>query len=229
MDKALLQQIAGVFGYTALFAVLLFVPAGRIDWWQAWVLLGVLLVVRLIGTLDVWRVNRELLIERSGLPVRQDQPLADKVLLLACMASYAALVAFCAWDVHHLPLLAPPVPIVSGLGLLLFAAGWLMIARVLKTNAFAATVIRHQQDRGHTVVDTGVYSVVRHPMYASLFPVMAGLSLWLGSSAGALLSLVPMAILAARIVLEERFLKQKLAGYAEYTQKVRWRLIPGIW
>jgi protein-S-isoprenylcysteine O-methyltransferase Ste14 len=104
-----------------------------------------------------------------------------------------------------------------------------MIALVLKTNAFAATVIRHQEERQHAVVDTGVYSIVRHPMYAGLVPVMVGMCLWLESYAAAFLVSIPVGILVLRIRLEERFLRRELKGYDEYAARVRRRLIPGLW
>jgi protein-S-isoprenylcysteine O-methyltransferase Ste14 len=224
-----MRLIAGIVAYVGLFAMLLFVPAGTVDWWRAWVLLGVLLVVRAATTASVVRVNRGLLVERSRLPIHGGQPLADRVLLIAFMSAFAALVAFCSLDVFRLHLMPPPPSVVSFLGILLFVAGWWIVALVLRTNAFAATVVRYQEERNHALVDSGVYAVVRHPMYAGLIPVLAGMCLWLQSYASALLALVPIGILAARIVLEERFLRRTLAGYDAYTARVRRRLIPGIW
>jgi len=223
------RAAAGIAAYVGLFALLLFVPAGTLDWWRARVLLGVLLVMRIVGTVGAIRVNPELLAERSGLPLHRGQPLADRVLLLSFMASFAALVAFCPLDVFRLRLLPRPPAAVSLAGLVLFAAGWWIIARVLRTNAFAVRVVRHQPERRQTLVDTGVYAVVRHPMYAGIIPVLVGMCLWLQSTAGALLALVPIAILAARIVLEERFLRRALPGYDAYTARVRWRLVPRLW
>jgi protein-S-isoprenylcysteine O-methyltransferase Ste14 len=223
------RVIAGILVYVGLFTVLLLVPAGTLDWRRAWVLLGVLLVMRAAGTAAAIRVNPEMLAERSRLPLHRGQPLADRVLLLSFMASFAALVAFCPLDVFHLRLLPRPPAAVSFAGLVLFAAGWWIIALVLRTNPFAVRVVRHQQERGHTLVDRGVYGVVRHPMYAGIIPVLIGMCLWLQSYAGALLALVPIGILAARIVLEERFLRRTLPGYDAYTARVRWRLIPRLW
>ena len=194
-----IRAITGVIGYVGLFACLLFLPAGTLNWWRAWVLLGVLFVARVSSTLSILRVNKALLIERSKLPLQKGQPLADKALLISFM------------------------------GLLLFVTGWWIIALVLKTNAFAATVIRHQEERQHAVVDTGVYSIVRHPMYAGLVPVMVGMCLWLESYAAAFLASIPVGILILRIRLEERFLRRELKGYDEYAARVRRRLIPGLW
>lgn len=215
--------------YVALFAVLLFVPARTLGWTDAWVLLAALGFTRAASTFDVYRINPELMAERSGIPLKQGQPLLDRVLLTSFMASFAALVAFCSVDVWHLQLLPAPVFPLRMVGLALFIAGWWVAGRVLRDNAFAVTTVRHQAEREHRVADRGTYAVVRHPMYASMIPVMTGMGLWLGSTAGALLTAVPMGILAARIVLEERFLRRALPGYADYAARVRWRLIPGVW
>ncbi|HYJ80978.1 MAG TPA: isoprenylcysteine carboxylmethyltransferase family protein, partial [Longimicrobiaceae bacterium] len=192
-----------------------------------WVLLGVVLVMRGWGAASVYRVNRALLVERTRLPVQRGQPLADRVLLLAFMASFAALISFCALDVFRLHLAGKPPAAVSTAGLLLFAAGWGIAALALRDNAFAAVVVKHQPE--HAVADGGVYAVVRHPMYAGQLPLLVGMGLWLESWAGALLACVPLAILVTRIHLEEAFLRRELEGYGAYAQRVRWRLIPGVW
>jgi protein-S-isoprenylcysteine O-methyltransferase Ste14 len=101
--------------------------------------------------------------------------------------------------------------------------------RALETNAFATTVVRHQMERGHTVVDGGVYGVVRHPMYAGLVAAWLGAPAWLCSPLGVGVAFVPIGLLAVRLVLEERALVQALPGYADYTTRVRSRLVPGLW
>ena len=101
--------------------------------------------------------------------------------------------------------------------------------RALETNAFATTVVRHQVERGHTVVDRGVYGVVRHPMYAGAVLLLVGMPLWLESYAAALLAGVPIATLAVRILFEEQFLRRELQGYDAYAERVRYRLIPFLW
>ena len=224
-----LRLIAFLLAYVALFAVLLFAPAGTLRWWDAYVLLAAMLITRAASTFDVYRLNPGLLAERTGVPIRSGQPLADRVLLASFMASFAAHVAFCSADVWHLRLLPAPAFPLRMVGLGLFMAGWRVAGRALRDNAFAVTTVRHQAEREHHVVDTGVYRVVRHPMYASMIPVMVGMALWLGSTAGVLAAALPMAILAARIVLEERFLRATLPGYGDYAARVRWRLVPGIW
>lgn len=108
------------------------------------------------------------------------------------MAAFAAQVAFTAWDARWLHLLPPPAAWLRFTGLLLFVVGWWIIYRALKENAFALTVVRLQQDRAQDVVDTGPYSIVRHPMYSGVSVVMVGMALWLGSFTGVAAAAVPM-------------------------------------
>jgi protein-S-isoprenylcysteine O-methyltransferase Ste14 len=155
--------------------------------------------------------------------------MADRLLLPAVMAAFAGQVAFTARDVWHWHLAAVPPPWLRGLGLLAFACGWGTVYLALRANAFAVTVVRLQPDRGHEVVAHGPYAVVRHPMYLGLLGVMVGLALALGSLAGVAAAVVPSGILAMRIVIEERLLRARLPGYSAYGERVRWRLLPGIW
>jgi protein-S-isoprenylcysteine O-methyltransferase Ste14 len=128
------------------------------------------------------------------------------------------------WHVWRTPLTA-----ISWMGLALFAAGWWLALRALETNAFAVRVVRYQPEHGHRVIDVGVYRVVRHPMYAGLVAVMIGAPLWLGSMLGLLLAAAPIGTLALRILVEERVLRERVAGYVDYTQRVPHRLFPGVW
>ena len=99
----------------------------------------------------------------------------------------------------------------------------------MKVKPFAVPVVRLQEERHQRVIDTGIYAIVRHPMYTGFGPMVVGSALWLESYVAALLAIVPIGILAVRSVFEERFLKRELNGYDAYTKKVRYRLIPFIW
>jgi protein-S-isoprenylcysteine O-methyltransferase Ste14 len=100
---------------------------------------------------------------------------------------------------------------------------------VLHENSFAAPVIKMQAERGHRVIDTGPYSLVRHPMYSGAVLFFVGLSLWLGSWWSAAISLLISALFAWRATIEERALRDGLQGYVDYTMRVRHRLVPGVW
>lgn len=214
----------------ALVAIALFVAAGTLAWRRAWVLIAVLLLVRTIGAYAVYRVHPGLLRERAGLPIHSAQPRADRVLLLGVLATgFLGLPAAAALDVFHWRLLPGPAPWVAGVGLVLYALGWILKSVALRANAFAVAVVRLQPERSHVVADSGVYAVVRHPFYAADPLIFLGSSLWLGSYAAAFGAVVPVALMVLRLRLEERFLFRELPGYAAYAERVRQRLIPGVW
>jgi protein-S-isoprenylcysteine O-methyltransferase Ste14 len=226
MFRILIRVIADA----AFIAVVLFAAAGTLAWPRAWALIGVLLVVRLASAIAVFRVNPTMLRERATVLVHGRQPLADRVLLLSFMASaFVGVPAVAALDVFHWHLLPNPPIAIASAGLGMFALGWTIIAVALRTNPFAVTVVRLQDERKHTVVDTGIYSMIRHPMYAGNPLVNVGLALWLGSYAAVLFAAIPLTLLIVRIGLEERFLNRELPGYPEYALRVPYRLLPGIW
>jgi protein-S-isoprenylcysteine O-methyltransferase Ste14 len=213
-----------------LVGTVLFASAGTLGWLRAWVLLAVLLVVRLCTALAVFRVNPGLLRERATVLIHRGQPRADRLLLLASMgASFVGLPAVAALDVFRWHLLPTPPLLLSIAGLVMFTLGWVIIALALRSNAFAVTVVRVQSERRHTVVDSGVYGLVRHPMYAGSPLVNVGLGLWLGSYVAAVSAVVPLVLLLLRLTLEERILRHELPGYLEYTTRVPYRLLPGVW
>jgi protein-S-isoprenylcysteine O-methyltransferase Ste14 len=227
---AMLRVLFRLVADAALVALLLFVSAGTLSWRRAWVLVAVLLVVRIVGALAVYRVNPALLQERARLPTHGDQPWTDKLLLRGILATgFLGLPILSGCDVFRWHVLPQPAPLLANLGLVLFILGWGIKAVALRTNAFATAVLRLQRERQHAVVDTGVYGIVRHPFYAGTPFVLIGLALWLESSTAALFAVVPIAFLVVRLQLEERFLRRELPGYSEYALRVPHRLIPGIW
>lgn len=222
-------MLGGVAYPVVLFGVLLFLPAWTFDWWQAWTLLGALFVLSAVTMFTIFPSRPELLEERYKPPIQKGQPLWDRVLVLVSVATFLGQIVFLPLDVFRFRLLGGPGLPVATLGLLMFVAGWAIVALAMRENDFAAPVVRHQAERNQFVVDTGPYRLVRHPMYAGAIPLSVGMALWLGSYAGALLAVVPIALLAMRAVAEERFLARELEGYDDYLQRVRWRLVPGIW
>jgi protein-S-isoprenylcysteine O-methyltransferase Ste14 len=221
--------IGGVLLNMAIFGGLLFVPAGTLDWWRAWVFLGVVFVGAVASTVSIFRVNKDLLAERFKLPVQQGQPLADKIVVALLIAGFVSVIVCIPLDVFQWHLMATPGTLVSSLGLVLFVVGWWIMTLALRENAFAAPVVKYQEDRQHTVIESGVYGVVRHPMYAGAVPLLIGMPLWLESYAVALLASIPIGTLVVRILVEEQFLRRELAGYNAYTERVRYRLIPFVW
>ena len=223
------RVLTRVVADTLVIAMVLFVAAGTVAWQRAWVLVAVLLVVRVLSAIAVFRVNPALLSERSTVLIHRHQPGTDRLILLAFMGTafvgvpvVAALDGF-RWHVlptHHHG---------CGVGLGLFVLGWTIIALALAANPFATTVVRLQGERQHRVVTTGIYGVVRHPMYAGSPLVNVGLSLWLGSYAGALFATIPLGLLVIRLAYEEQFLRRELPAYRDYAKRVPYRLVPGLW
>jgi protein-S-isoprenylcysteine O-methyltransferase Ste14 len=223
------KLIGGIVLNAAIFATLLFIPAGTFGWWRAWVLLAVVVVGATASTLTLARINTGLLEERFKPPVQKGQPLADKLVLVPLLTAFVAAMIFVPLDVFRFHLMPKPAPVISALGLVLFAAGWWIMTLALRENAFAAPVVKHQEERHQTVIDSGPYRIVRHPMYAGAIPFFIGLPLWLESYAAAIVACIPIALLALRIVIEERFLRRELPGYHAYRERVRYRLIPFVW
>ena len=223
------KVIAGVAFNVALYAVLLFVPAGTLHWWRAWVFLAVTVAVMAVAIFSILPDNADLFSQRAKGIIQKGQPVWDRVLVILLVVSYVGQIVFIPLDVFLFHLAPKPGVLVSFLGLALYVVGWWTMTLAMKVNPFAVPVVRLQEERHQRVIDAGVYAVVRHPMYAGFVPMVVGPALWLGSYTAALLAIVPIAVLALRSVFEERFLKRELKGYDAYVEKVRYRLVPFVW
>jgi protein-S-isoprenylcysteine O-methyltransferase Ste14 len=230
MKTRLFAKLVGsVFYVTACCGVPLFLPVWTLDWPRAWVFLGLVFAMAATLMFSIFPSRPDLLEERYKPPIQEGQPLEDRLLTLALLASFFGLLVFTALDVFRWQLLGETTIPVAAVGLALFAGGWTVMALAVRDNAFAALVVRYQGERHQVVVDRGTYAVVRHPMYGGGIPFFVGMALWLGSYAGVLVAAVPIALLVMRVLVEERFLRANLDGYDAYTKKVRWRMIPFLW
>lgn len=213
------------FGF---IGAVIFGAAGTIDYAGGWLYLGLMVALSVVFGTIMARVDPGLLRERLKPPVQQDQPLADKLILIPILFLMFGGMGFMAADAARWHWSAMPSSAQwAGCGLVL--AAFLFIYWVMRTNSFAAPVVKIQKDRGQAVITTGPYAVVRHPMYFGALFYTAGTSLVLGSWWG--LATVPILALlfAIRIGIEEKTLRAGLEGYDDYARKVRWRLIPFIW
>lgn len=221
----LLVQTIVWFGF---MGAIIFVAAGTINYAGGWLYLGVMIAASVVFGADMMRVDPGLLRERLKPPVQKDQPLADKLILIPILLLMFGGMGFMAADAArwHWSMMPPSVQWV-GCGLLL--AALLFIYWIMRTNSFAAPVVKIQKDRGQAVITTGPYAIVRHPMYFGALFYMAGTSLVLGSWWG--LATVPVLalLLGIRIGVEEQTLRTGLDGYDDYARRVRWRLVPLIW
>jgi protein-S-isoprenylcysteine O-methyltransferase Ste14 len=221
------QQVGQFVGIFVLFALALFLPAGTLAWLAGWIFLGLFFSFFLGVNLWLARHNPGLLQERTRLAPSDQQGL-DKVLfplLQVLLLAWLILISLDAVRFHWSPL-----PIwLQGVGALTLLGSFYMLFLTFRENSFLSTVVRVQADRGQTVVSTGPYAHVRHPMYAAILVFMVGTSLLLGSGYGLLLAPLVLVILARRAALEERTLREALPGYSAYLTRVRYRLIPYVW
>jgi protein-S-isoprenylcysteine O-methyltransferase Ste14 len=213
---------------TVPVGLVLFLAAGTVVWPVAWFFLAQLFVLFFVGGLWLARHDPALLEARLAPPIQRGQPAADKMLLtLLILLNFAALAVMALDAVRFAQSSVPPW--VQAVGeLILLLSVWIVI-RTLRENSFAAPVVKIQEDRGQTVVATGPYRHVRHPMYAATLVALVGTSLLLGSWWGLLVVFARVVLISIRIRIEERTLRAGLHGYDEYAARVPYRLIPLVW
>jgi len=220
--------IGGLF-QVALFAALLLIPAGTWEWPRAiQFLIGYGVVVE-ISTVALAIANPASLEARLEGPVSRKQPMADRIATGLLIAAILGWFIFIPIDVFHLQLLPTPSLVVSVFGAMIGLAGYCIVMIALYQNQFAVPIVRDQSERGHALVDTGLYGIVRHPFYAGFLAMFAGIGLWLESYASVVALLVVLAALVFRMMVEEDTLRDTLPGYVEYMSNVRYRLLPFVW
>jgi protein-S-isoprenylcysteine O-methyltransferase Ste14 len=225
MVVRLIVQTLAWFG---AMGALLFVAAGTLDWPGAWAFLAVMVSLSLVAGLLLARHDPALLTERLGPLVQKDQVAADKVLMSLVLLLIGLWLVFMALDAVRFGWSSVPVWVQAIGALSLFLSVYIGY-RTMRENSFAAPVVKIQKDRGHTVITTGPYSYVRHPMYFGGLFFFIGTPLLLGSWWGLAFALVITVLLCIRIPIEEKALPAGLEGYDEYAARVRYRLIPLIW
>jgi len=204
--------------------ILIFLPAGTLNYWDAWVFIAVFFACNLALTGYLVFKDPKLLERRMKVGPAAEKTMMQKIIALLAFAFFAATAFIPALD-HRFGWSDVPAPVVV-LGNLLIVLSYFGFYRVVRENTYAAATI--QVEEGQEVISTGPYAIVRHPMYSAALIMSLGIVLALGSWVG-LLSLVPgIPVVVWRLLDEERFLRKDLPGYAEYMRVVRWRLIPGI-
>jgi protein-S-isoprenylcysteine O-methyltransferase Ste14 len=208
-----------------VMGLLLFIPAGTIHYWQAWVYLSIFMGASFLTTLYLMKKDPALLKRRMRGGPTAEKRRTQKLIMLCASIGFVALLVVPALD-HRFQWSEIPVSVVI-VGDVLVATGFYFIFLVYKENPFTSATIEVADDQ--KVISTGPYAVVRHPMYASALFYLVGTPLALGSFWGILALVAMMPFLIWRLYDEERFLVQNLAGYTEYKKKVRHRLIPFVW
>jgi protein-S-isoprenylcysteine O-methyltransferase Ste14 len=224
LRKALLEVLAEF----AVFAALLFVSAGTLLWPAGWAFIALFFSFALAIVLWLAREDPELLAERMSSPIQRGQPLWDKVFVAAVLVLFVLWLILMPLDAVRFGWSEVPgwLQLLGAVGLLL---SFYVLFLTFRENAYLAVVVKLQEERGQTVVSTGPYRYVRHPMYAGMFLFLPSGALLVGSWWGLLLCLVLLGLLVWRIPREERILENGLAGYNEYERRVRYRLIPHVW
>ncbi len=216
---------AGLATLLIILAAFLFLPAGTLNYWQGWVFLAVFFSAALAISAYLMKNNPTLLERRLNAGPGAEREKSQKIIQILAWIVFAAAIIFPAID-HRLAWSAVP-PLVSIAGDSLVALGYWIVFLVFRENTFSSATIEVQS--GQTVVSSGPYALVRHPMYAGALLLLLGVPLALGSWWG-LFTVVPIAlVLAWRLLAEEQFLSTNLPGYSEYRSHVRYRLVPWVW
>jgi protein-S-isoprenylcysteine O-methyltransferase Ste14 len=211
----------------AIQAAILLGAAGDWAWPQGWTYLGEVLALSSATTIGLMVSDPELLKARMTSPLKRNQRPRDLAIMGVLVAVYVGWFVLIGLD-HRFLWTGTPLP-VQILGAVLIGVGMMLVWETFRANTFATTQVRVQAERAQTVVDTGPYKYIRHPMYAGMVLFVIGTPLMLGSLWGLAATVALFVLLALRTLGEEQVLKQDLAGYAEYMTRTPWRIVPGVW
>ena len=224
MDKKLLftQAIGKFLLGIVLVGAILFLPAWSFSYWNAWLLMGILFVPMFVAGLVLLGRNPELLEKRLDAREREAEQ-KSVVALSGLMFLSSFIVAALDWRFGWTQMPVWVVWVAVGL----FLLSYLLYAEVLRENTYLSRTIEVQENQ--KVIDTGLYGIVRHPMYMATLVLFLSMPLVLGSLYAFMIMLVYIPIIGKRMRNEEKVLEEGLPGYREYKQKVKYKVIPGIW
>ena len=216
--QAIIKYVAGVI----LMGMMIFWPAGTLYYKSGWILMAILFIPMFIAGLVLLKKNPELLKKRLN---NKEKLGEQKMVILLSGLMFTAGFVLAGFDYRYKWLQLPGL--VSKIGVIVFLISYAMYAEVLRENTFLSRTIEVQENQ--KVVDTGLYGIIRHPMYSATVLLFCSMPVVLGSGISFIIFLTYPLIIAKRIRSEEEFLEKELDGYAEYKKKVRYRLIPYIW
>ena len=223
MSKALfIRAITRFLAGLLVVAALLFIPAGTWDYQQGWLLIGILFVPMFVAGLVMMKKNPELLKKR--LSVKEEETEQRRVILFSGLMFLAAFISAGLSFRYGLLMLPFSMSIVAAI---LFLAAYALYAEVLRENTYLSRTVEVQEDQ--KVIDTGLYGIVRHPMYMATVVLFLAMPLVLGSVLSFVIMIAYVPIIMKRIRNEEEVLAKGLPGYAEYKSKVKYRLFPFLW
>ncbi len=216
--KAMIKFFSGLL----LVGALLFLPAGSFAYWQAWLLIGILFVPMFAAGLVMMARNPDLL--RKRLNAKEEQTEQKQVIAWSGLMFLAAFV-LAGLNFRFRWMVMPRWTVWTAAGVFLLA--YLLYAEVLRENTYLSRTIEVQENQ--KVIDTGLYVIVRHPMYAATLFLFLSMPLVLGSPLSFGIMLLYLPIIAKRIRNEEAVLEQGLEGYTDYKKRVKYRVLPGLW
>ncbi len=221
-NNLLTQALAKFFLGVIILGILIFLPAWSLHYWQGWLLMGILLVPMFVAGLVMLAKNPDLL--RKRLNAKEQEAEQKTVVKLSGLLFITAfVVAGLNWRFGWWVLPDWAVWVAAGL----FLASYLLYAEALRENTFLSRTIEVQENQ--KVIDTGLYGIVRHPMYMATTILFLAMPLVLASPFSFLIMLGYILVIAKRIKNEEKVLEEGLVGYAEYKKKVKYRILPFIW
>lgn len=207
-------------------AAILFWPAGRIDWLEGWLYFGIVMTSMSAGFFYLWRVNPEVIEHR--LRGGKGTKFWDKLWLVFFALVFLAIYVVAGFDAVRFSW-SSMSPWLWPVGLVLWLQGYVLLTWSMGVNPFFEKTVRIQAERGHRVIETGPYSFVRHPGYLGFFGWSLSTPLFLGSWWAFIPAMLSIIAIVIRTALEDRTLCEELTGYREYADRVRYRLIPGVW
>ena len=216
--KALLKFSLGVVA----IGILLFLPAGTFHYWKAWLLMGILFIPMLFAGIVLLLKNPDLLKKRLNTKESQAE---QRLVINLSVAMFLLGFVLAGLNFRFGWIIAPDW--LSWTGTAIFLLSYMLYAEVLKENAYLSRTVEVQ--KGQKVVDTGLYGIVRHPMYTITIFLFLSMSLVLGSLISFVVFLAYPVIIAKRIINEEAVLEKDLDGYTEYKKKVKYKIIPYLW
>lgn len=220
--KLFVQAISKFVTGLVLIALLLFLPAGTICYWNGWLLIGILFIPMLAAGIVMMLRNPELLEKR--LKAKESEGEQKTVIVLSGVMFFAAFVV-AGLNYRFGWIVMPRWTVIAAA--IVFLAAYLMYAEVLRENTYLSRTVEIQKHQ--KVIDTGLYGIVRHPMYSATVFLFLSMGLVLGSPISFAILICYLPIIAKRIRNEEEVLTQGLEGYAEYRDKVKYKVIPLIW
>ena len=216
----------GILFQTGLLGIFLYLPALTLNWPDALLFLTIHFLITILASAYL------LIVKPASIEARMNydsetQPKEDRLATVLMLSAIIVGLSLAPIDIFHLNLSSNFEGDIKNIGLSLYIFGMLLVMASMNANEFAETTVNIQEERGQKVIDKGIYSLIRHPMYTGFIFFITGVNVWLGTYLSLLLSLIFLAAaLRSRIIIEEKTLLNDLEGYEDYCKKVKARLIP---